>query len=141
MTYDWQKLSVNYRLLGLYWTILYYHVSEIHTNERDFPCTECSKAFVSKYDLQRHLKLHDKKRQIKEGTYDNTNDEMERIKNLRQCEQCGKICSSSGDLKKHMRVHSNERPYPCNECGKTFKSSTTLHNHERIHTQVNFFLC
>jgi uncharacterized Zn-finger protein len=111
---------------------------KIHTNERDFPCTECEKAFVNKYDLSRHLRLHEKKRSIEKGTYDSTNDAIVKMKNARQCEHCGKICLGFGDLKKHMRVHTDERPFACKHCQKSFKSNSTLHCHERIHTKVQY---
>ena len=79
-----------------------------------FKCNECSKQYVTKSNLQRHLIKH----------------------NCRKVKvyKCG-ICEANFNAERyfvvHLRLHENPDLYKCNECSKQFSSSFSLTRHQK----------
>lgn len=66
-------------------------------------CCECSKSFLTKQKLQRHMWIHRKK--------------------IYTCEICGVTFQLQENLDSHrLSSHQGCSPYSCNECGKNFSS-------------------
>lgn len=79
-----------------------------HTRNR---CPFCSKTFIWKGDLNRHVKIH-------------TNDRRHK------CSFCEKTFVQRSNMVLHERTHTNERPYSCLVCGKAFKRINQLNTHK-----------
>ncbi|KAJ0169466.1 hypothetical protein K1T71_015053 [Dendrolimus kikuchii] len=90
----------------------------MHTGDRPFPCTFCSKAFTQKSGLDQHVRIHTKVRPYR-------------------CVVCTKTFSQSVHLKQHMRTHTQVAPFQCGFCNKRFKQSSHLNYHLKTHNPAN----
>ena len=80
-----------------------------HSTDKNFKCADCDKAYISKGDLVKHEKTHEKK------TWN--------------CRLCEYTSFDERNLKAHMRKHSKLKPYICNICLKLFKYHTQWKRH------------
>ena len=69
----------------------------IHTDEKPYNCSKCTKSFRDGSALKYHTRTH-----TGEKPY--------------PCSFYLKFFRDNGDLKKHIRIHTGEKPYPCNQC-------------------------
>ena len=97
-------------------------VTEGSAAERPFSCSQCTKTFRRKKNLQEHLRIH-----TGEKPYG--------------CSVCMKYFSCSGSLRKHLRIHTGEKPFSCSVCGNRFTESGHLKVHMRTHTGEKPFSC
>ena len=85
---------------------------------RRFTCSQpgCTKTFVQRGSLQRHLKVHSGERPYK-------------------CNEggCAKAFVYRHHLKEHMRTHTGEKPFSCPECFQRFAQRGTLGRHVQKH--------
>uniref|UniRef100_A0A1Q3FWJ3 Putative c2h2-type zn-finger protein n=1 Tax=Culex tarsalis TaxID=7177 RepID=A0A1Q3FWJ3_CULTA len=95
--------------------------SEKSTTSR-FECTQCSKIFSTRTNLNRHLQTHGGNKPF-------------------TCLLCHKGFTQSGSLKQHLLIHQNLRPYVCSECGQGFTQPKSLTFHMRRHTNEKPFVC
>lgn len=73
----------------------------IWQEDQRFRCEICSKSFIQRCDLARHLHIH-------RGTEPH------------RCPQCGKGYIRHSDLVTHQRFHNKEKPFACPNCSKGF---------------------
>ncbi|XP_072111196.1 histone-lysine N-methyltransferase MECOM isoform X4 [Mobula birostris] len=94
-----------------------------HTEEREYKCDQCPKAFNWKSNLIRHQMSHDSGKHY-------------------ECENCAKVFTDPSNLQRHIRSqHVGARAHACPECGKTFATSSGLKQHKHIHSSVKPFIC
>jgi uncharacterized Zn-finger protein len=79
-------------------------------------CEFCSKTFVTKSILSRHIKECHKKDQPF------------------HCDFCNRGFSRKDDLKKHMWLHTGEMPSTCDICEKRFRLQSNMMQHRRRHS-------
>ena len=79
-----------------------------------FNCSYCESKFLTKGDLERHIKSH-------MGTRDFS------------CTLCSKTFTRQQTLNEHMNRHYGLRPYECKLCGKTFSEMLTVYKHLKCH--------
>lgn len=86
---------------------------ERHNDIKKFKCGEkdCTMAFCSKTELQRHLRAHTKFKDY-------------------MCNICNKTYSRFQYLKEHMCLHNGERPFTCPFCPEKFRDHGTFHKHK-----------
>ena len=97
----------------------------LHTGDRPFPCSECSKRFTNAASLkQHHFNWH-------------SPDHYRRHK----CPVCDKGFFKVKQLKTHMVTHSDERPFKCGDCDKAFKLECSLVVHKRTHSGFRPHIC
>ncbi|XP_049733632.1 histone-lysine N-methyltransferase PRDM16 isoform X2 [Elephas maximus indicus] len=95
----------------------------IHTEEREYKCDQCPKAFNWKSNLIRHQMSHDSGKRF-------------------ECENCVKVFTDPSNLQRHIRSqHVGARAHACPDCGKTFATSSGLKQHKHIHSTVKPFIC
>ena len=95
---------------------------KIHTGEKLYKCSECSKSFRHANGCKIHMRIH-----TGEKPY--------------RCSECTKSFSHSHVLKIHMKIHTGEKPYTCSECSKSFRRLNCLKIHRRVHTGNRSFPC
>lgn len=76
-------------------------ISLLLQEDQRFRCEICSKSFIQRCDLARHLHIH-------RGTEPH------------RCPQCGKGYIRHSDLVTHQRFHNKEKPFACPHCSKGF---------------------
>ena len=79
----------------------------------DFACTVCNKKFSYKWNLQRHMQVHNTEKKF-------------------SCEVCGKKFRHKGNVKIHMAKHTKEERYQCKKCGRKFSWHSSLKRHRCI---------
>jgi len=113
----------------------------VHTDERNFQCDQCDKAFRQLSTLTQHkaskhstskpyvceictksfcrvsILINHKKTHANEKLY--------------KCEFCEKGFHQKINLKMHMNIHTNERPYSCSNCQKGFNQKSNLAVHQK----------
>lgn len=85
-----------------------------------YSCGECGMKFVMRGNFVRHMRVHEKEKDVKP----------------RACGVCGKVLANKYSLATHMRTHSTETSNKCDICDKAFVSKYTLTDHvRRIHEE------
>lgn len=98
----------------------------IHTNAKNFICTECGLGFRTKMAMDSHtLRKH-------------TN-----LKPSIPCEECGKLFKVRSDLYSHAMTHKarKERIHRCIECNLTFRTQQSLDRHRELHDPTRPLAC
>lgn len=98
----------------------------IHTNAKNFICTECGLGFRTKMAMDSHtLRKH-------------TN-----LKPSIPCEECGKLFKVRSDLYSHAMTHKarKERVHRCIECNLTFRTQQSLDRHRELHDPTRPLAC
>ena len=85
------------------------HIRLHHTEEKFYPCDQCSQLLSSKHSLERHMEIHE----------------------VKKCNICKKTFTGRANLKNHMLGHTAKKMHPCNECDNLFSSSQSLHRHTK----------
>ncbi|EDW39789.1 GL14491 [Drosophila persimilis] len=89
----------------------------MHTDERPYKCTNCSKSFLQKSKLDAHIRTHTGDRPYK-------------------CSHCSKSFQQNAHLQVHSRTHTGELPYKCSHCSRSFKyKNKSYQRHILTHTK------
>lgn len=87
------------------------HMMNIHKNREKIVCPHCSKTFVFRSTMRRHVR----EKHLQE-------------KNV-VCSVCGWRAFEVNRLRRHLMKHSNERNFKCTACDKAFKTQKTMRQH------------
>ena len=105
------------------------HNDQIHSENPTFQCSQCSKRFGGKSELEKHMQTHDTANFFKAT-----------------CSFCGKKAKTSESLDKHVkRFHIKEFVHQCSECPKTFRYPNELKKHKQSRHETkhldDYFQC
>ncbi|XP_067011386.2 zinc finger protein 60 [Anabrus simplex] len=93
------------------------------SEERKYQCNVCLKRFIHRGSLNKHLIIHNGKKQSGEKF---------------QCKICFKYFGEPGSLKSHSVVHSGKREFKCSICNKEFLRRSNLRQHLAAHSARQF---
>ncbi|XP_038073149.1 zinc finger protein 664-like isoform X1 [Patiria miniata] len=128
------------------------HHSREH-QPRNIICEECGKLFLTRRQLNVHMRVHRMDRTGERLQCDKCDKSYRCSASLQRhqlihtgkktfiCDQCGKDFFNSVRLRVHRAVHMKEKPYKCTECGRGFTQLTNLRSHERVHTGIKPYKC
>ena len=113
----------------------------VHTDERNFQCDQCEKAFRQLSTLTQHkASKHSSSKpyvcEICTKSFSRVSilinhKKIHKDEKNYQCEVCEKAFHQKINLKMHMNIHSNKRPYSCSNCQKGFNQKSNLSVHQR----------
>ncbi|XP_067205495.1 PR domain zinc finger protein 5-like isoform X2 [Linepithema humile] len=129
------------------------HNRRVHQRDLRYRCEQCSKGFMSNYDLEDHKASHlDTKSFICEycgltfsqKTYliahkRAIHEKRKTAPKQHQCDLCDKNFVSEHILRKHVSLHSQR--FLCAQCGKEFATNHALKLHSRKHTGERPYQC
>ncbi|KAK3922063.1 Zinc finger protein 45 [Frankliniella fusca] len=98
------------------------HIKEQHTGEVNFRCDVCGKGFVHQSTFNVHKKTHSTEKPLK-------------------CPDCGKCFTQMKNLRVHRQIHSASRTHTCQVCGKSFNFMKTLKVHLVLHSGEKPYVC
>ncbi|KAK2814460.1 hypothetical protein Q5P01_000409 [Channa striata] len=90
--------------------------------KQSFKCNVCGKVFISRYKINRHVKIHE-------------------AKPLHTCDKCDQSFQLKNSLASHMRTHIVKKPHFCKTCGKCFQYRKECVDHMHIQHSQSPFLC
>ncbi|XP_048525810.1 zinc finger protein 570 isoform X2 [Dendroctonus ponderosae] len=88
-----------------------------HSDDRPHECSVCNLRFECIRDLHQHQKEHFK-RKTKKQQY--------------SCNYCNQTYSKKGNLKSHMTSHAANPPFECTICNASFNRKSALNTHRRF---------
>ena len=99
------------------------HISQAHTEDKPYHCTQCDYTTRWKRNLRHHALLRH-------------ND----IRNF-VCNICNRAFKRKTDLKQHMVWHSDEKPLQCDICGFRCKTNWEIKSHSLSHSDIRKYPC
>lgn len=134
-----------------------------HSEEREYKCDQCPKAFNWKSNLIRHQMSHDSGKhyecencsKVQRPAIPFVTQRCRRGDSCRVNSPAGRVCpcvcvvvpsqqvfTDPSNLQRHIRSqHVGARAHACSDCGKTFATSSGLKQHKHIHSSVKPFMC
>ena len=103
------------------WLIIAWFLSGVHSEEKNFLCEHCGKAFARREKLKRHSLIHSPTRPCFTCPFKNHTG-------------CDKVFYRKDKLTRHLYSHSKIKPFKCEHCLKTFARTDNLREHMRTHT-------
>lgn len=128
------------------------HLLKVHMSIKNFFCDLCPFGAFFKYDLEQHMKTHQRKvKEIEKYFCETCGLEFQRRfhlnahrrakhtvkERIHQCAICEKSFFTAENLKKHAESHE-ARDKPCEFCGKLFTCMNNLRTHLYYHASPKF---
>lgn len=92
-------------------------VDDVDCKEKFGSCPYCGKKFFSPFNLERHKRIHENKREHK-------------------CKLCSKAFNDKSDLRRHQLTHLGHKPFECEVCEGHFTKKSDLTRHRKTHSDV-----
>jgi len=121
--------------------------------EEDIPethkCGQCSREFVTKQALQKHVSDHANEKRKEQQTEKKPTVPVQRNTQPAKenevkatCQHCNQTFRRQYNLKTHInRVHLKEKKFKCNRCDKSFATNSDLKQHLGTHGEGKMFKC
>uniref|UniRef100_A0A8D9A8Q2 Zinc finger protein 26 n=1 Tax=Cacopsylla melanoneura TaxID=428564 RepID=A0A8D9A8Q2_9HEMI len=110
-----------------------------------FQCNRCNNMCLTKKDMIKHLKIHDKeiyKCTKCDRAFTSKNSLSYHMKSHAgikyECDICKRQFNDKSNMKKHRNIHLNIKPYKCEKCPTAFSDPTGFKKHMEQHAGVRF---
>ncbi|WAR06493.1 ZN141-like protein [Mya arenaria] len=125
------------------------HLSR-HLGIKKYLCDTCSKGFVTKGDLNKHMRKHTGKQfscrhcvfttPLREYLASHVR-QLHMTSRHYQCETCGQTFRSHGNLAAHTRIHVGNYRFHCDRCPSKFTDQSNFLQHQRRHEGIKLHVC
>ncbi|XP_022817550.1 zinc finger protein 569-like isoform X2 [Spodoptera litura] len=116
-----------------------------HVSEKPYKCEICSKSYIQRAQLQRHLEIHTGNLCTKcETPFPSRAKLLVHMREhmgldklhcpIKTCTYYTKAFSTESGLNHHLKTHGDDKPYSCEVCDKKFHSDMNLRRHLETHT-------
>lgn len=120
------------------------------TVKEEYKCEYCSKIFLRKNQLKKHVLIHTGEKSYKCDVCSKQFGRLDVLKTHKlthstdkpyKCDVCFASFARTKYLKRHKIVHSGEKPFECKICVKRFSSAPGLKKHQVVHTGEKLYKC
>lgn len=122
------------------------HIKHEHNTEKPFFCVVCSKSFIRRSDLRKHIFVHagirlfscnlcqkSFTRSTNLAKHKRTHLENQQKKNNFKCRLCPQAFATNAELSTHMEMHMTRNTFNCKFCNQVFTQRDELEYHQQSH--------